>query len=102
MFGCFWNRGERDKDNETGLKEGGGIKMSTTVLPLRDARSLRFEYLPSTSGCSTVTNTDDTFFAISAILNSGYVWLYELSVGMKSRHSFGDFFGIGKDLKLNE
>ena len=35
-------RGERDKYNETGLKEGGGIEMSTTVLPLRDARSLRF------------------------------------------------------------
>ena len=29
----------RDKDNKTGLKEGG-IEMSTTVLPLRDARSL--------------------------------------------------------------
>ena len=30
-----------DKDNEIGLKEGGGIKieMSTTLLPLRDARS---------------------------------------------------------------
>ena len=26
-------RGGRDKDNETGLKEGGGIEMSTTVLP---------------------------------------------------------------------
>ena len=39
------DRGDRAKDNETGLKEGGGIKMSTTVLPLRDARSLRFEYL---------------------------------------------------------
>ena len=34
-------RGDRGKDNETGLKEGGGIQMSTTVLPLRDARSLR-------------------------------------------------------------
>jgi len=33
-------RGDRDKTNETGLKEGGGIQMSTTVLPLRDARSL--------------------------------------------------------------
>ena len=33
------DRGERDKGNETGLKEGGGIEMSTTVLPLRDARS---------------------------------------------------------------
>ena len=28
------------------MKEGEGIEMSTTVLPLRDARSLRFEYLP--------------------------------------------------------
>ena len=41
-------RGERDNDNATCLKEGGGIEMSTTVLPLRDARSLRFcIYLPS-------------------------------------------------------
>ena len=32
-------RGERDKHNETSLKEGGKIEMSTTVLPLRDARS---------------------------------------------------------------
>ena len=37
----YLDRGERDKDNETGLKERGGIEMSTTVLPLRDARSLR-------------------------------------------------------------
>ena len=40
------DRGERGDNNGTGLKEGGGIEMSTTVLPLRDARSLRFEYLP--------------------------------------------------------
>ena len=33
-------RGERDQDNETGLKEGGVVEMLTTVLPLRDARSL--------------------------------------------------------------
>ena len=33
------DRGEREKYNETGLKEGGGIKIETTVLPLRDARS---------------------------------------------------------------
>jgi len=33
------DRGERGDDNETGLKEGGGIEMSTTVLPLRDART---------------------------------------------------------------
>ena len=30
-------RGERGDDNETGLEEGRGIEMSTTVLPLRDA-----------------------------------------------------------------
>ena len=40
------DRGERDKGNATGLKEGGGIEMSATVLPLRDARSLRLKYLP--------------------------------------------------------
>ena len=28
------DRGERDKNNETGLKEGGGIEMSTTVLSI--------------------------------------------------------------------
>ena len=28
------NRGDRDKDNETGLKEEGGIEMSTTVLSI--------------------------------------------------------------------
>ena len=39
LFGCFKIEEIRDKDNETGLKEGGGIEMSTTVLPLRDARS---------------------------------------------------------------
>ena len=40
-------RGERDKDNEIGLKEGGGIEMSTTVLSItRCTHSIRFEYLP--------------------------------------------------------
>ena len=29
----------RDNNNETVLEEGGGIEMSTTVLPIRDARS---------------------------------------------------------------
>ena len=33
------DRGNRGKDNETSLKERGRIEMSTTVLPLRDARS---------------------------------------------------------------
>ena len=37
-------RGERGDDNETSLKEGGGIEMSTTVLPLRDARSFACSY----------------------------------------------------------
>ena len=30
----FKNRGEREDNNETGLKEGGGIEMSTTVLSI--------------------------------------------------------------------
>ena len=34
LFGCFRIDEIRDKDNETGLKEGGGIKMSTTVLSI--------------------------------------------------------------------
>ena len=37
-------RGERGDENETGLKEGGLIEMSTTVLHSRAALSL--EYLP--------------------------------------------------------
>ena len=40
------NRRERDKDNETGLKVGGVIEMSTTVLHSRAAPSL--EYLRKT------------------------------------------------------
>ena len=34
MFGCFRIEEIRDKDNETGLKEEGGIEMSTTVLSI--------------------------------------------------------------------
>ena len=41
----FENREERDKNNETGLKEGRGIEMSTTVLHSRTAPSLEI-YLP--------------------------------------------------------
>ena len=33
--------GDRGKDNETGLKEQKVIEIETTVLPLRDARSIR-------------------------------------------------------------
>ena len=36
------DRGERGDDNGTSLKDGDLVEMSTTVLPLRDARSLRF------------------------------------------------------------
>ena len=42
LFGCFRYREERDKDNEIGLKEGGVIKISTTVLHLRAAPSLEY------------------------------------------------------------
>ena len=38
------DRGEGDDDNETGLKEGKVLKIETTVLPLRDARSLSLLY----------------------------------------------------------
>ena len=43
------DRGDRGKNNETGLKEGGGIEMSTTVaFHIRDARSPSLcIYLPS-------------------------------------------------------
>ena len=42
------DRGERDKDNATGLKEGGGIGIENySAFHIRDARSLRFcIYLP--------------------------------------------------------
>ena len=48
LFGCFRIEEIRDKDNATGLKEGGGIEMSTTVLSIYAiARSsFAFEYLP--------------------------------------------------------
>ena len=36
------DRGDRDKGNETGLKEGGVIEMSTTVLHSRAAPSLEY------------------------------------------------------------
>jgi hypothetical protein len=35
------DRRDRGDDNETSLKEGEGTEIETTVLPLRDARSLR-------------------------------------------------------------
>ena len=43
------DRGERGDDNETGLKEKGGIKMSTTVLHSRAAPSLKYLPMENTS-----------------------------------------------------
>ena len=40
LFGCFTIDEIRDKDNGTGLKEGGGIEILTTVLHSRAAPSL--------------------------------------------------------------
>ena len=69
LFGCFRTEEIRDKDNETGLKEGGRIEMSTTVLPLRDARSLSLELLTLTvfnfSNHSIVIN----FFLVDDFFN---------------------------------
>ena len=39
------DRGDRDKESETGLKEGAGIEMSTTVLSIR-VPLLRLIHLP--------------------------------------------------------
>ena len=50
------DREERDKNNETGLKEGGEIEMSTTVLHSRAAPSLN--YLPSQYTLMFADNND--------------------------------------------
>ena len=47
LFGCFRIEEIRDKDNETGLKEGGEIEnVNYSAFHIRDALSLRFKYLP--------------------------------------------------------
>ena len=46
LFGCFRIEEIRDKDDATGLKEGGGIEMSTTVLHSRCTLSSLCIYLP--------------------------------------------------------
>jgi len=46
-LGVFRIEEIREKVNETGLKEGGGIEIvNYSAFHIRDARSLRFEYLP--------------------------------------------------------
>ena len=59
------DRGEREKYNETGLKEGGGIKIETTVLPLRDACFLRLKYLR----CNSLRTTRKCVLGPSSISN---------------------------------
>ena len=47
LFGCFKIEDIRDKANETGLKEGGGIEMSIySAFHIRDARSPSLKYSP--------------------------------------------------------
>ena len=41
-LGCFRIEEIRDKDNETDLKEGGGIELSTTVLSIYANAPLSF------------------------------------------------------------
>ena len=43
------DRGEQDNDNETSLKEGGGIEMSTTVLPYTRCSLSSLKYSPTES-----------------------------------------------------
>ena len=40
------DRGERDKNNETGVKEGGGIEMSNYSASITRCSLLRVKYLP--------------------------------------------------------
>ena len=63
------DRGERDKNNETGLKEGGGIQILTTVLHSR-CSLLRFEYLPSIVGSST--SSRNIHIAVSHLNGNGF------------------------------
>ena len=51
FLGCFKIKEERDKDNATGLKDGGVIEIETTVLSIyamHRSLSLFVFYLPST------------------------------------------------------
>jgi hypothetical protein len=45
VWGVFRIEEIQDKNNETGLKERGGIEMSIYSASIRDARSLRFQIL---------------------------------------------------------
>ena len=54
LFGCFRIEEIRDKDNEIGLKERGGIEMSTTVLSIY---AMPLLYLPVKYGKIGITHT---------------------------------------------
>jgi hypothetical protein len=44
LFGCFKTEEIRDKNNATGLKEGKGIEIKTTVLHSLAAPSLEYSF----------------------------------------------------------
>ena len=69
LFGCFRIEEIHDKDNETGLEEGGGIEMSIySAFHIRDARSLRFcIYLPAFSNKVEQTRLANVFPLIVSI-----------------------------------
>ena len=46
LFGCFRIEEIREKDNETGLKEGGGIEMSIYSAPFAMLALFALNYLP--------------------------------------------------------
>ena len=45
------DRGERGDDNETSMKEGGGIEMSTTVLSIYAMHALSLKLLTTRCRC---------------------------------------------------
>ena len=67
-------RGERGKDNVTGLKEGGGIKILTTVLHSRAAPSLKY------SPASTLRKVTTTSRMICAMCFKMSVYLGSMAV----------------------
>ena len=61
---CFRIEEIRDKDNETGLQEGGGIELSTTVLPLYTRCSALFRFV----------NTYQQFVNLNDVLKMLYLY----------------------------
>ena len=71
LFGCFRNRGDRDKDNETGLKKGGGVEMSTTVLSIYAMHALfALKYLPLHANAHNPSSFK--LFVSNTILQTGF------------------------------